>query len=74
MTDEQESYMYYNQRSGRIRGAIYEYTTHKNGVTATVTLPFEWDLPDEQVEKLENELHSAIEVIFNQMRILHDIR
>ena len=47
-------------------GANYKFETDNNSVTSTVTLPFEINLTEEQVKKLEDELHDALEVVFKQ--------
>lgn len=47
-------------------GANYTFETSDRSVTSTVTLPFKLDLTEEQVKKLENELHDALEQVFKQ--------
>lgn len=54
------------ERECQTPGANYKFETDKNSVTSTVTLPFEINLTEEQVKKLEDELHDALEAVFKQ--------
>ena len=54
------------ERECQTSGANYKFETDKNSVTSTVTLPFDINLTEEQVKKLENELHDALESVFKQ--------
>ena len=47
-------------------GANYKFETHGKKVISTVTLPFNLELTETQVEKLEDELHDALEGVFKQ--------
>jgi dTDP-4-amino-4,6-dideoxygalactose transaminase len=47
-------------------GANYRFETTDDSVTSTVTLPFKLNLTEEQVKKLENELHDSLEQVFKQ--------
>jgi len=47
-------------------GANYKFETHGKKVISTVTLPFNLELTETQVKKLEDELHDALEGVFKQ--------
>lgn len=47
-------------------GANYKFETSDKQVTSTVTLPFALDLSEDEVKKLEDELHDALEGVFKQ--------
>ena len=54
------------KRKCQTPGANYKFKTTKDSVASTVTLPFELDLTEKEVKKLEDELHDALEAVFKQ--------
>lgn len=55
-----------SERKCQTPGAIYKFETSSKKVTSTVTLPFELDLTEKEVKRLEDELHDALEMVFKQ--------
>ena len=54
------------KRKCQTPGANYKFKTTKDSVASTVTLPFDLDLTEKEVKKLEDELHDALEAVFKQ--------
>ena len=60
-------YHYKKNHSCKTPDAKYSTEIHKKKVVVSVTLPFEIDLTKDKGEKLESDLHYAVEKVLSKL-------